>query len=101
MKLFIGNIPVTATEQDIMNHFSGYGIENVKAMRDQKTGRNRSFCFAYLPDQYAQKAIDELNKSQLMGATIFVARSDRSMKKNTVEHKDSWKYKHITQARRE
>ena len=95
MKLFVGNVPSSATEEDIMEYFGRYGIENIKTVKDQETGRNKSFCFAYLPDQCAAKAIKELNNTEFMGSTIVVTHSDRSAKKNLPEKKDSWKYKHI------
>lgn len=95
MKLFVGNVPLTATEQDIKNFFSSYDIETVKTVKDQATGRNRSFCFVYMPDQNAQKAIDELHNTKFMGSMIVVTHAERSTKRNLRERKDAWKYKHI------
>ena len=100
MKLFVGNVPPTATEQDIINYFSKYGIENVKTVRDQETGCNRPYCFAYLPDQCAQKAIEELHNTEFMGKMLVVTRSDHNARKNWSEPKNIWKYKHIAQTKR-
>lgn len=100
MKLFVGNVPSTATQEDIMQHFGRYGVENVKTVRDQETGRNRSYCFAYLPDEYAQQAIEELNNTEFMGSTIVVTRSDRTTRRSVAPHQDAWKYKNLAQPRR-
>jgi RNA recognition motif-containing protein len=95
MKLFVGNIPATATDQEIMAHFGRYGIESIKTVKDQETGRNKPFCFAYVSDQNAAKTIQELHNTEFMGKTIMVALSDRTGRKSLLPQRDSWKYKHI------
>ena len=100
MKLFVGNVPVTATDQDLMKHFGRYGIENVKTVKDQETGKNKPFCFAYVPDQCATQAIQELHNTEFMGKTIVVTLSDRTGKKSPPQQKDSWKYKHLALSNR-
>ena len=100
MKLFVGNVPATATDQDIMEHFGRYGIENVKTVKDQETGGNKPFCFAYVPDQSAAQAIHDLHHTEFMGKTLVVTLSDRTPKKTLPPRKDSWKYKHIALSNR-
>lgn len=97
MKLYVGNVPATATDQDIMSHFGKYGVENIKTVKDQETGLNKPFCFAYIPDQWALKAIQELHNTKFMGKTLVVTPSERTAKKSPSPRKDSWKYKHIAQ----
>jgi RNA recognition motif-containing protein len=100
MKLYVGNIPLTATEQDIKEHFSRYGAENAKIIKDQATGRSRGFGFIELPDENGQKAIDELNNTEFMGNVIAVNHAVRSAQKKMPERKDAWKYKHISDIRK-
>ena len=73
-KLYVGNLPYSAGEQDIEQLFSGCGtVDSVKIMRDMATGRARGFGFVEMAtDEGAQKAITELHESQLGGRTLTV-----------------------------
>ncbi len=93
MKLYVGNIPRGATEQEIKDHFSKYGADNVKIVKDWATGKSRGFCFIEMPEENLQKAIDEFNNTNYMGNIIAVNYRGPRVKKK--ERKDSWKYKYI------
>jgi RNA recognition motif-containing protein len=73
-KLYVGNLPYSAGEQDLEQLFAGCGsVESVKIMRDMATGRARGFGFVEMAtDEGAQKAITELHESQLGGRTLTV-----------------------------
>ncbi len=94
MNLYVGNIPVTATEQDVKGHFAGYGAENVKIIKDRATGRSRGFGFIELPDENVQRTIDKMNNTEFMGSVITVSHAERRALKKP-ERKDAWKYKYI------
>ena len=73
-KLFVGNLPYTAGEQELQELFGQAGaVETVNVMRDQATGRARGFAFVEMAtDDEAQKAASELNQYQLGGRALTV-----------------------------
>jgi cold-inducible RNA-binding protein len=73
-KLFVGNLPFQTTEDELQELFSQVdSVETVTVMRDQMTGRARGFAFVEMSsDEGAQKAIDQLNNTQLGGRTLAI-----------------------------
>jgi RNA recognition motif-containing protein len=73
-KLYVGNLPYTASEDDLQQLFSQSGqVESVTVMRDQMTGRARGFGFVEMAsDEEAQKAIDDLNSKEFGGRNLTV-----------------------------
>ena len=73
-KLYVGNLPYEISETDLQALFAQAGsVESVTVMRDQMTGRARGFGFVEMStDQEAQKAIAELNETQLGGRRLTV-----------------------------
>jgi RNA recognition motif-containing protein len=55
-KLYVGNLPFTATEQEIRELFSKHGsIVSVNLITDRETGRPRGFGFVEMDDITAAK----------------------------------------------
>lgn len=73
-KLFVGNLPFQTTEDDLHELFSKVdAVDTVTVMRDQMTGRARGFAFVeMMSDEGAQKAIDQLNNTDLGGRALAV-----------------------------
>ena len=74
-KLFVGNLPYAANEQDLQNFFAenGVTIDTVTVMRDRFTGQARGFGFVEINDDAAaQKAVDNCHGKDLMGRTLVV-----------------------------
>jgi cold-inducible RNA-binding protein len=73
-KLYVGNLPYTAGEQDLQELFGQAGaVESVNVMRDQATGRARGFAFVEMAtDEDAQHAIDKFNNYQFGGRNLTV-----------------------------
>ncbi len=45
-KLYVGNMPDSATEQDFLHKFAAYGtVKSVKLITDRVTGRTKGFGF--------------------------------------------------------
>ena len=63
MKLYLGNLPFSASEEDIREAFSAYGtIEDLFIPLDRETNRPRGFAFITLQDDdQARKAIEEMD----------------------------------------
>ena len=74
MKLYVGNLPFTATEQDVQDLFAEAGaVETVQIMRDQATGRPRGFGFVKMVDGAGgQAAIAKLDQQPFQGRTLTV-----------------------------
>ena len=73
-KLYVGNLPYSATEDELRDIFSRAGnVDTVNVVRDTGTGRARGFSFVEMAtDADAQKAIQELNETQMGGRTLAV-----------------------------
>lgn len=74
-KLYVGNIPFTATEEDIRKMFSegGRRVTAVQVMMDRVTGRSRGFAFVTMAsDQEAADAAAALNGFSLGGRPMRV-----------------------------
>ena len=73
-KMYVGNIPYNATEEDLRNLFSEYGeIESLKIIQDQFTNRSRGFGFVEMANEEdTKKAIETLNGKDFMGKALTV-----------------------------
>ena len=73
-RLYVGNLPYSATEDQLTELFSRAGkVDSVRVMRDMATGRARGFAFVEMgSDEEAQKAITELNLFQVGGRSLTV-----------------------------
>ena len=73
-KLYVGNLPYSATEQDLQDLFAKAGtVESVNLMRDMATGRARGFAFVEMAtDEDAQNAISSLNNREFGGRNLTV-----------------------------
>jgi cold-inducible RNA-binding protein len=73
-KLYVGNLPYSAGEQDLQDLFAACGqVESVSVMRDMATGRARGFAFVEMAtDADAQKAITELHDKSFGGRNLTV-----------------------------
>lgn len=66
-KLFVGNLPYSATEDDLRELFEPFGaIANVRLPMDAETNRNRGFGFVEMTtEEDALQAIADLHGSTL------------------------------------
>lgn len=75
MRLFIGNLPFAATEDDLQSLFSSAGVapDNIQVMRDKFTGKSRGFGFAEVGDAAAgAQLVNSCNGRELMGRALVV-----------------------------
>jgi RNA recognition motif-containing protein len=73
-RLYVGNLPYSATEDQLTELFSRAGkVDSVRVMRDMATGRARGFAFVEMgSDEDAQKAISEFHEQQMDGRALVV-----------------------------
>lgn len=72
-KLFIGNLPFSATEQSVRALFEPHGtIESLALINDRDTGRPRGFGFVEMSSPDASKAMQALNGRDFEGRPLKV-----------------------------
>ena len=73
-KLYVGNIPYSATEQVLVDTFAECGtVDSVKIITDRDTGRSKGFGFVEMStDAEAQKAISKFNGADYEGRAMTV-----------------------------
>jgi RNA recognition motif-containing protein len=74
-KLYLGNLPFQATEEELGNWFKQAGVTpaNVTLVQDRFTGQPRGFGFVEVNnDDEANRAIQSLNGQDFMGRKIVV-----------------------------
>ena len=74
MNIYIGNLSETVNDQHLRDAFSEYGkIKNVKVIKDMFSGRCKGFAFVEMySKKEGQKAIEELNTTELEGQKMIV-----------------------------
>jgi len=75
-RLYVGNLPFTATEEEIRTVFETEGrkVDNVSLITDRDTGRARGFAFVEMVTQAdADTAVQKLNGAQMGGRTLTVS----------------------------
>lgn len=73
-KLYIGNLPWTATEDDLRGLFGPLGeIRSVSVILDRDTGKSRGFGFVEMGNrELATNAASKLNGTMLKGRPLLV-----------------------------
>ena len=72
-RIYVGNLPYSATEEEVRDLFSQHGeIISVAMITDRETGRFRGFCFVEMEDDAAEAAIEALNDQEMGGRTLRV-----------------------------
>ena len=78
MDIYVGNLPYSATEEDVTGLFAAHGpVERVKIITDRETGRSKGFAFVTLGDQsQLNSAIEALNGYDYQGRALRVNASE-------------------------
>ena len=72
-KIYVGNLPFTASEADVRTLFSQHGtVESVSLPTDRETGRPRGFGFVEMSQADAARAIQGLNGHEMGGRQLRV-----------------------------
>ncbi len=74
MNIYISNLSYSVRDEGLQQLFSAYGeVSSARVITDKFSGRSRGFGFVEMPDDEAgQKAIDELNGTEIEGRTLSV-----------------------------
>lgn len=72
-KLYVGNLPYSATEDELRELFEKHGsVESVNLIVDRDTGRSRGFAFVEMDSSGADAAINALNGQDLGGRSLRI-----------------------------
>ena len=72
-KLYVGNLPFTATEDEITQLFGEFGtVHSVALINDRETGRPRGFGFIEVDDDAMQGMISALDGKEMGGRALRV-----------------------------
>ena len=73
-KLYVGNLPYTFRDEDLLQAFSAHGtVTSAKVMMERDTGRSKGFGFVEMgSDAEAQAAISGVNGQQYGGRGLVV-----------------------------
>jgi RNA recognition motif-containing protein len=74
MNIYVGNLPFTASEDDLREAFAAYGtVSSVSIIKDHETGQSRGFAFVEMPNAAeGQAAITNLNGKPLKGRELKI-----------------------------
>lgn len=73
-KLYVGNLPFSASEEEIHSAFGAFGeVTDVRIITDKFSGRSRGFAFVEMSDdKAAETAIESMNGKDLGGRNLIV-----------------------------
>ena len=73
-KLYVGNLPFSATDESLQDHFSQAGdVQEAVIMIEKYSGRSRGFGFVTMSsDEEAQKAVSMFNGEGFEGRDLTV-----------------------------
>lgn len=83
LKLYVGNLPFGASEEDLRKLFAEAGtVQSVKIVTDAYSGRSRGFGFVEMASQAeAEKAISLVNGKTFMERTLIVSEAKPQKKR--------------------
>jgi len=72
-KLYVGNLPFTATEDSVRNLFAPHGtVEKLSLITDRDTGQPRGFGFVEMSSADASRAMQALNGMDFGGRPLKI-----------------------------
>lgn len=72
-KLYVGNLPFSATEDAVRTLFAAHGtVEKVSLINDRDTGRPRGFGFIEMSNADATRAMQALNGKDMDGRSLKI-----------------------------
>lgn len=89
MKIYVGNLSYSTTDEDVKAAFSQYGtVESADVITDRNTGRSKGFGFVEMDDtNEANAAIEGLNGKDIDGRNVNVnkarPREERPQRSNS------------------
>lgn len=90
-KIYVGNLPYSATEDEIRALFAEHGeIATVSLITDRESGRPRGFGFVEMSPANADAAIEALNGSEMGGRQLRVNEARPRRDDGALHGRHSW-----------
>ena len=90
MDIYVGNLPWSASDQEIADIFSPHGaVEKATIIQDRESGRSKGFGFVTMNDpEEANAAIDALNGTDFGGRNLKV--NEARPREERPPRRDNW-----------
>ena len=90
MDIYVGNLPWSASEQEIADAFAEHGtVEKASIIVDRDSGRSKGFAFVTMNDNdEANSAIEALNGSEVGGRGLKV--NEARPREERPPRRDNW-----------
>ena len=90
MDIYVGNLPWSASEQEIADAFAAHGtVEKASIIVDRDSGRSKGFAFVTMNDNdEANSAIEALNGYELGGRGLKV--NEARPREERPPRRDNW-----------
>jgi RNA recognition motif-containing protein len=90
MDIYVGNLPWSASDQEIADAFSQHGtVEKASIIVDRESGRSKGFGFVTMNDnEEANAAIEALNGCDLGGRSLKV--NEARPREERPPRRDNW-----------
>ncbi len=90
MDIYVGNLPWSASEQELADSFGEHGaVEKATIIVDRDSGRSKGFGFVTMNDNdEANSAIDALNGTDLNGRALKV--NEARPREERAPRRDNW-----------
>jgi RNA recognition motif-containing protein len=83
MKVYVGNLPWSVTNQELQDLFTPFGaVESAQVVTDRDTGRSRGFGFVEMAGTNAAEAIAGLNGREIDSRALKV--NEAQSKRDTI-----------------
>jgi len=87
-KIYVGNLPWSATDSDLRELFSSVGtVHSAAVITDRDTGRSRGFGFIEMDDSDAEQAISKLDGREMDSRPLRVNEAQERQRRPS---RDSW-----------
>ena len=90
MDIYVGNLPWSATEQELTDSFGEFGtVEKATIIVDRDSGRSKGFAFVTMNDnEEANNAIEAINGTDLGGRALKV--NEARPREERPPRRDNW-----------
>ena len=90
-KIYVGNLPWSATDAELRDLFSSIGtVHSAAVVSDRETGRSRGFGFIEMDEGDAERAISELNGRDIGGRALRVNEAQERQRRGGGGGRDRW-----------
>lgn len=92
MNIYVGNLPYDVSDDELRQLFAEFGeVASANVIKDRVTGNSKGFGFVEMnADDEGQKAIDELNGTELKGRNLKINLARPRTEKPRMNQRNKW-----------